>query len=271
MKKIIISILFIFTFLLSYSTYASSFKFTATPEEKNVNPGDKVSITLKVSDIDAGNEGINVVETSLEYDSNYIDSVEFIDKNDWKSQYNSNQGNLFGKLLYTKMVTGITSDEEIGVLKFKIKDDVDEFETQIKLKNVTSNDGYSLMENGTKIVTLKYKIVPPGPTPAPPDDSEPEPKPEPQPKPTPTPSDNTDPEKEPEKEPEKNSEKEPEKEAEKKSEEKKEETQPEKNNFIPGNVQTGDIIGIVIGILLLAVVLSVILFIINKHNKNKEK
>ena len=178
MKKIVISILFISVFLLSYCTYASSFKFTATPEIIAVKPGDEVSVTLKISDIDAGNEGINVVETTLEYDNNYIDSIDFIDKNDWNSTYNSNQGDLFGKLLYSKMVVGVKDDEEIGVLKIKIKENVDEFETQVKLKNVTSNDGYSLMDDGTKTVTLKYKIVTPDPQPTPPDDKEPEKEPE---------------------------------------------------------------------------------------------
>lgn len=247
MKKICISVLFIFAFLLSYCSYASSFNLTATPESINVNPGDEVSVTLKISDIDAGSEGINVVETTLEYDNNYIESVDFIEKNDWKSEYNSNQGNLFGKLLYTKMVTGVTSDEEIGVLKIKIKEHVDEFETQVKLKNVTSNDGYNLIDAGTKIINLKYKIVPPGPQPTPPEDKEPEKEPE------------VEPEKEPEKQPEQ-----------KPVEPAKEETKPAPIIGYIQNAQTGDIIGIVTGILLLAVVLSIVLYIISKHNKNKE-
>ena len=157
MKKIIITLSILFSTLLLYTTYASSYKLTVTPDNKSVEPGNEVLVSLVVSDIEAGSEGINVVETTLEYDTDIIDSIEFIDKNNWKSTYNSNSGDLKGKLLYTKMVTGITSEEEIGVIKFKIKNNLKNYNTQIKLLQVTSNDGYTLMNDGDKVITLYYR------------------------------------------------------------------------------------------------------------------
>lgn len=156
MKKFLISIIVMFLLLFSYTTYASSYKFSTDPAFKNVTPGEEVYITLKISDIDAGEEGINVVETTLTYDKDVIESIDFISKNNWKSTYNPTVGNYYGKLLYTKMVLGVTEDEEIGVLKVKIKKDAQPFETEIKLLDVTSNDGYTLMNDGTKIITLRY-------------------------------------------------------------------------------------------------------------------
>ena len=157
MKKFFISFLIIFSvLLLSFSSYASSFNFTLTPNESSVKPGDEISITLTISDINAGQYGINAVETTLVYDSTIIENVEFIDKNNWKSTYNNNEGTLHGKLLYSKMVTGVKDDEVIGILKFKIKEDLQPFETEIKLLQVTSNDGFELINNGDKIIKLKY-------------------------------------------------------------------------------------------------------------------
>lgn len=176
MKKIIIPFCIFFVILLSYTSYASNYTFTANANKTTVNPGDEVTISLKVSDIEAGKNGINVVETTLEYDTSLFENFEIIDKNDWKSTYNSNQGNRYGKLLYTKMVTGVTEDQEIGILKFKLKDNLDEQETQIKLFQVTSNDGYELMNDGDKIITLK--IVKPSIPVQPEPDTEPDAEPE---------------------------------------------------------------------------------------------
>ena len=235
MKKIFISFFIIFsTLLFSCLSYASSYTFTASPNESSVNPGDDISISLKISDINAGPYGINAIETTLVYDSNIIESVEFIDKNDWKSTYNPNEGSLHGKLLYSKMVTGVKKNEEIGILKFKIKENLQPFETEIKLLQVTSNDGYELMNNGDKIIKLKYVINNPEPN-TPTDENENQPQPE-QPK--------------------------------------SEEQNPISiiPSKIIEQVQTGDIIWIVILILIIAIILSIILFIIKfiqKGNNSK--
>lgn len=256
MKKILITFFALFLAILFCSSYASTYTFTATPDKSNVYPGDEVFVSLVISDIDAGNEGINVVETTLEYDTNIFEKVEFIDKNNWKSNYNSNSGDLFGKLLYSKMVSGVTSDEEIGVIKFTIKDNLSAFQTDIKFLQVTSNDGYILMNDGDKIIPITYKTAntPSKPTsPAVPDEpANPE-----------TPSNtitNTAPT--PDSTP--NS-----------TPEKVEEPVKEENKTIIPNVQTGDIIWFVIVILVLAIIISVILYIYSKKHKkdinNKQK
>lgn len=233
MKKIFISFFVIFsTLLFSCISYASSYTFTVNPTEALVKPGDEISISLKVSDINAGLYGINAVETTLLYDSNIIENVEFIDKNNWKSTYNPNESNLHGKLLYAKMVTGVKEDEEIGILKLKIKEDIQPFETEIKLLQVTSNDGYELMNNGDKTIKLKYII----------DNEEPV-------SPAETNEDN--------------------KPVEQVEPEEKNPISiiPQK---IIEQVQTGDMIWIVISILILAIIILIILFIIKNKNNKKQ-
>lgn len=231
MKKIIISLLVLSTLLLSCVSYASTYKFTATPDKTTVHPGDEVIILLKISDINAGSNGINVVETSLDYDISFFEKFEFIDKNDWKSTYNSTPGSKFGKLLYTKMITGVTQNEEIGILKFKLKTDLNEAETQIKLLQVTSNDGYELMNEGDKIITLKIvsETISVNPTPE-----------------NPIPENST-------------------------TEQPSQSNQPNKSappKNVISNVQTGDIVGFIIAILLLVVLINIIIFIYSKRKQS---
>lgn len=260
-KKLLFSILVLCSLTLLYCANASSYKFTATPSSIKAHAGDEISILLKVSDINAGTDGINVVETNLQYDHNIFEKVDFVQKNNWESVYNSNEGDYFGKLLYAKMVTGVTVDEDIGILKFKIKDDQSETSTQIKLLQVTSNDGYTLINDGDKFITVDI-VSPDTPTPEP----TPEPIPEPTPEPTPAPTanntvvpsnvtNNT--------AVEQNT---------------TNKTVVKEKNPILG-VQTGDSIRIVIAILLLAVIISIAIYIYikatnqkdpNNSNKNKE-
>lgn len=241
MKKFSISlIILLFSILVFNSVYASSFNFTATPNLKEVAPGEEVLITLKVSDIDAGEEGINVVETNLEYDKDIIESIEFVDKNNWKSTYNPTEGDLYGKLLYTKMVIGVKDDQDIGALKIKIKNNLDNFVTDIKLLQVTSNDGYTLMNCGDKKITLVYIKKDEPDDPVKPDDSV---KPD-----------------------------EPKKEEAPEGEQKvPEETQKKSETPVSGNVQTGDIIVFVSIILVLFILIYIIVRIVgHKHDKNNK-
>lgn len=135
---------------------ASSFEFSAKAQKEIFNPGDEVIIDMNISNIDAGDEGINVVETSLEYDETVFESIEFQKQNDWKVEYNDIQGHVNqGKVLFVKMTSGVTNDEEIGKIKLKLRDDLGELETEIKLKQVTSNDGKELIPEGDRIIKIK--------------------------------------------------------------------------------------------------------------------
>lgn len=237
MKKIILTVVLLFCALLFYASYASSFNFSAEPDEATVKPGDEISISLKISDIDAGTEGINVVETTLTYDKSIIENVSFVDKNNWKSTYNPNEGNLQGKLLYTKMVSGVKNDEEIGVLKVKIKEGLtNSFETELKLAQVTSNDGYSLINIGDKKVKLSY--VSPTPTP------QPEPTTDPIPTEEPKTESKTD--------------------TETKTEPGKKDSRATSNN-----TQTGDTIVYVTLVLIVSIILFVLLLILGKRIKKR--
>lgn len=138
--------------ILNYSE-ASSFRLIARADETEVIPGQKVTISLNLSDIDMGEHGINVVEGYLKYEDSFFSAMEMVDKNDWKVTYNNKNG----KFLTSKIIEGIKEEQEILLIKLKVRDDLKEGETEVKLQEITSNDGVNLVSDGNKSIKIKIK------------------------------------------------------------------------------------------------------------------
>ena len=157
MRRKIVYLTIIIVMLIGISNYsfASSFNLIVNSDKTEVSEGKEVTIELKLSNIDVGEKGINVLEGQLEYDNNFLENVTLTSDNNWKVMYNNEEGALKGKFLFDKMETGIKTEEKIGQIKVKVKDKVKAGETQIKIKGITSNDGQNLIEEEDKIVTLK--------------------------------------------------------------------------------------------------------------------
>lgn len=154
--------IFIFGIMLSLIVlnnafvYASSFKFDAKAEKEIYKLGEEVYVDMNISEINAGTYGINVIGADLEYDENVFESIEFINKNKWEYEYNSSKtSEKYGKVLFTNISSGVKEAEGIGMIKFKLKSNLSDMETQIKLKQITSNDGKNLLSQGDRIITIK--------------------------------------------------------------------------------------------------------------------
>lgn len=138
--------------ILNYSE-ASSFRLIARADETEVIPGQEVTISLNLSDIDMGEHGINVVEGYLKYEDSFFSAMEMVDKNDWKVTYNNKNG----KFLTSKIIEEIKEEQEILLIKLKVRDDLKEGETEVKLQEITSNDGVNLVSDGNKSIKIKIK------------------------------------------------------------------------------------------------------------------
>ena len=138
--------------ILNYSE-ASSFRLIARADETEVIPCQEVTISLNLSDIDMGEHGINVVEGYLKYEDSFFSAMEMVDKNDWKVTYNNKNG----KFLTSKIIEGIKEEQEILLIKLKVRDDLKEGETEVKLQEITSNDGVNLVSDGNKSIKIKIK------------------------------------------------------------------------------------------------------------------
>ena len=157
MRRKIVYLTIIIVMLIGISNYsfASSFNLIVNSDKTEVSEGEEVTIELKLSNIDVGEKGINVLEGQLEYDNNFLENVTLTSDNNWKVMYNNEEGALKGKFLFDKMETGIKTEEKIGQIKVKVKDKVKAGETQIKIKGIKSNDGENLIDEEDRIITLK--------------------------------------------------------------------------------------------------------------------
>lgn len=152
-----ITILIVFTMLsilISGGVYASSFKFNVSASKTKLKPGEETIITMKISDIvDSNNLGINAVESVLEYDKNIFEVITTSNmegKNNWTITYNQQEQNF----LVNNIISGVKEEQEIGQIKFKVKENVGKTTTKIKFKSVKSNDGTNLMNGVDREVEI---------------------------------------------------------------------------------------------------------------------
>ena len=161
MKRIkqIIGIFAIFMMFVT-SINASSYDLSVNPENIKAKMGDTLEIEINLKDIDMGEKGINVIEGYIEYDEDVIESIEIIDENQWQMTYNNDKkSELYGKFLSKKNIEGTKENEKIAKIKLKIKDKISKTTSQVKIKEITSNDGEKLINIGEKIVNLEFEGV----------------------------------------------------------------------------------------------------------------
>ena len=166
-KKILVNLLLVIMLgvMLASTVNAAtnSFKAELSASSTSLKPGDEITLTLKVSDINMGDDGINAVEGTIKYDTNVFEAItqsSITSESGWSTTYNGETSNsLNGKFLAVNLSAGTKEDTKILTVKFKVKQDVAKTtETQINFVDVTSNDGVDLVNVGTKSVKLKVTV-----------------------------------------------------------------------------------------------------------------
>lgn len=164
MKKITVYLLTIILTLTLMTTISSaaSFKLNATPSATTVSQGQEIELTLSISDIDVGENGINVVEGVLDYDHNIfeeIDTSAITSLNNWALTYNNENTDLNGKFLAMFLGNGVKANQDIAKIKLKVKSGVQNQAVKINVKNVTTNDGTNIIKTDDKVVSLTIGTV----------------------------------------------------------------------------------------------------------------
>lgn len=160
MKKIvtILGMLVIMLSAFTQTVKAAGFNFNVSPNATTVEYGDTVTISLKVTDIDAGELGINTVECMLQYDEEMFEDIQIQSKNNWSITYNDRKDNEnYGKFLAVLLGTGVTEDQEIGTISFKVKTNSTAKSGNITFSQVASNDGQNIIPTSDKTVTINIK------------------------------------------------------------------------------------------------------------------
>ncbi len=166
-KNVLIKII-LFIILITNSTLVSatnqeySFNASATCDKKNVKPGEEVTILVEVSDINMGNNGINTVEGMIKYDENVVEEIKkdsLKAQDGWTVTYNDEASTLNGKFLAVNLSTGIKENTKLFSIKLKIKSDVTKStETNIQIKDITSNNGEELITTEDKNIKLNIEV-----------------------------------------------------------------------------------------------------------------
>lgn len=141
--------------VISKIVYAMSFKFNVSSNKTEVKPGEEITVSIKISDIDMGENGINAIESTLVYDNQIFETVtkdDMTTQNNWTIEYNQQVGNF---LLSNINTAGVKENQTIGFIKFKIRADAKPTTTTIKFNDIKSNDGNTITKDSDKSITIK--------------------------------------------------------------------------------------------------------------------
>ena len=158
MKKVY-GILILFILLIPTVAHANSFKFVVDSNKTVLKNGEEIELHLNINDIDIKEGGINAIEATLDYDNNVFEPVtieNFKGLNNWTFSYNDTEKKMLGIVISS----GITNNQEIGILKLKVKNNVENpnKSTTIKIQNIATSNGIDLVKEENKEIELSLEI-----------------------------------------------------------------------------------------------------------------
>lgn len=144
MKKKVFSIILMITLIVFSMTMAvSALSFTAsmTPSNTTVDEATEFTITVKVSNLDVGTNGINSLSGYLKYDTEVFETISessIEGLNSWTANFDATTG----KIALTKN-TFVTSTQEVFQITFKTKSDVTGKSGTISYSNIVASNSES--------------------------------------------------------------------------------------------------------------------------------
>ena len=158
-KRVIYIILIIVALILSTNVYAAndSFKTSLSVNKSQVKRGEKITVTMSLSDIsiESGEKGIGAYTAKLDFDSSILEYVKDSARGagKWETPLyqdsyitgNTNDGNV------------VNTNQSIGTFEFMVKDNAALGETTIKLVNFsgsTAQTDVSAANSSVKITVI---------------------------------------------------------------------------------------------------------------------
>ena len=143
MKKVlsIILIIMLIIFTMTVSASALSFTATMTPSATTIDESTEFTVTIKVSNLDVGTNGINSLKGYLKYDTEVFDTISessIEGLNSWIAKYEASTG----KIELTKN-TFVTSTQEVFQISFKTKSGVSGKSGTISYSNIVASNSES--------------------------------------------------------------------------------------------------------------------------------
>lgn len=158
LKKLSIILILIVLVIITKVSYGVGFTFNPVPNVSEVNPGDTVKINLKISNIDAGQLGINTFQCVFKYDETIFEKPEITSKNNWSITYNDKENSeKYGTMLAVIVASGVKTDQEIGEISLKVKRSAKGKEGNVTFSEVTTNDGKENIIDTNKTLKISVK------------------------------------------------------------------------------------------------------------------
>ena len=137
----IIGIIMVIIFTMTISVNALSFTATMTPSATTVAESTEFTVTVKVSNLDVGANGINSLKGYLKYDTEVFDTISessIEGLNSWTAKYDATTG----KIELTKN-TFVTSTQEVLQIAFKTKSGISGKSGAISYSNIVASNSES--------------------------------------------------------------------------------------------------------------------------------
>ena len=158
-KSLIITLIMILIIcVLVNSASALSLTATMTPSSTTVPESTEFTVTIKVSNIDAGQNGINSLQGYLKYDTAVFETISAtsIEKlNTWTPEYNAETGKI---VLYTTIF--VKDADEVLQITFKTKSGVNGKSGSIKLSNTIASNSESEISAADISTTITVGTAP---------------------------------------------------------------------------------------------------------------
>lgn len=144
-----------------------SFDLLVTPEVVKVKSGETVEISMDLSQINVGENGLNSIVGNLKYDEKLFDSMTFIgsenvsndgntkDTTKWNVELNQiKDSDLYGKFCIYTMKEGVKDNQNVAKISLKLKDNLKPQTTKIVFENLESSDGKIEVPDENRVVTI---------------------------------------------------------------------------------------------------------------------
>ena len=144
-----------------------SFDLLVTPEVVKVKSGETVEISMDLSQVNVGENGLNSIVGNLKYDEKLFDSMTFIgsenvlndgntkDTTKWNVELNQiKDSDLYGKFCIYTMKEGVKDNQNVAKISLKLKDNLKPQTTKIVFKNLESSDGKIEVPDENRVVTI---------------------------------------------------------------------------------------------------------------------
>lgn len=143
-KKFLKVTIAVMLLVLVYANIVNALSFTVsmTPSSSNVDPSNEFTISIKVSNLDVGENGINTISGILDYDETVFETISdssFDGINAWTHTYNSDT-----KKITLIKNTFVKTEEQVLQITFKTRSELtDGTVGQIKLTEIVASNSES--------------------------------------------------------------------------------------------------------------------------------